>query len=202
MRDNKTLKLTIIAVFTAIIFLQSFIPNIGYVRILPALPAIATIGITVSIGGALLGPRSGAILGLIWGLISLFMAYTQPGDIVSLMLFQNPVIAVVPRVLVGLFAGLVAKYTINHMPKAISYGLSGFVGSITNTAFVILFTSLFFMGDPGKLTQHLGTVDQNSPLIWILIVALGFNGLVEAIASAIVTPLIVMPLKNVLKRLS
>lgn len=198
MRNKKTLNLTIIAVFTAIIILQSFIPNIGYIRILPALPAVATIVITVSIGGALLGPKSGAILGLIWGVISLFMAYTQPGDIVSLMLFQNPVIAVVPRILVGFFSGLFAEKTKEHLNEPVRFAISGFIGSFTNTALVILFTSLFFMGDPSKLLQGLGQTQANSPLIMILIAALGFNGLIEAITSAVITPLIVIPLKKVL----
>ncbi|WP_054746352.1 ECF transporter S component [Amylolactobacillus amylophilus] len=109
MRNQNTFNLTLIAIFTAIIFLQAFVPNLGYIVIVPTLPAITTIVLTVSIGGSLLGPCQGAILGLIWGLISLYMAYTRATDPITLLLFQNPVIAVVPRALVGVLSGLVAQ---------------------------------------------------------------------------------------------
>ncbi|MBA1393908.1 ECF transporter S component, partial [Lactobacillus sp. XV13L] len=55
MKREYTTKLAISAVFVAILILQSFVPNIGYIRILPALPAITTIPLTVAIYGSLLG---------------------------------------------------------------------------------------------------------------------------------------------------
>ncbi|WP_255409558.1 hypothetical protein [Lactobacillus sp. ESL0228] len=39
----------------------------------------------------------------------------------------------------------------------------------------------------------------NTPLIVVLTIVLGMNGVIEAIFTAIVTPLIVRPLKTVLK---
>ncbi|MEL1206371.1 ECF transporter S component, partial [Staphylococcus epidermidis] len=59
----------------------------------------------------ILGTRQGAILGLIWGLISLFRAYTSPGDPLSLLIFQNPIIAILPR----LMAGMIACFTFQHL---------------------------------------------------------------------------------------
>lgn len=204
MRRNKTLDLTLIAIFTGIILLQSYVPNLGYIRILPMLPAISAIVLTIAIAGALLGPRLGALLGLVWGLISLLMAYTTPGDPISLLLFQNPVIAVLPRVLAGFFSGLVGQaFAKNKKPgmQLLGFVLSGVVAAITNTFLVIGTTSLFFMSNPATITSHLGAVNQNSPLIMILIVALGFNGVIEAIAAGIVTPIIATPLQRVTKHL-
>lgn len=204
MRNRKTLNLTLIAIFIGLILLQSFVPNLGYIRVIPALPAISSLVLTVSIGGALLGPKSGLALGLFWGLSSLFMAYTQPSDPLSLLLFQNPIIAVVPRMLVGLFAGLVASFFKKRESKNVQlfgYGLSGLVGALSNTFLVISFASLFFLNNPTAITSHLGVVNQNNPLIIILLVALGLNGIVEAVASSILTPIVVIPLQKVLERL-
>lgn len=203
MRNTKTLNLTLIAVFFALILMQSYIPNLGYIRILPMLPSISTLVLTVSIAGALLGPKSGAVVGLLWGIVSWFMAFTQPGDPLSLLLFQNFVIAVVPRVLVGLFSGLIANLFANkgQSLKIFGFGLSGFIGAMTNTILVIVFTSIFFLGNPETITSHLGAIDKNSPLIFILLSVLGFNGIVEAIVTSIFTPIVVVPLRKVMKRL-
>ncbi|MDF7639546.1 ECF transporter S component [Lactobacillus sp. ESL0791] len=203
MHQKQTRKLAITALFVAIFLLQTFIPNIGYIRIFPALPAITTVPLTVAIYAILLGPKSGAVFGLFWGLVRLFQAYTQPGDVVSLLLFQNVFIAVVPSVLAGLFPGLVAQFFKDKSEKMqeIGYVLAGVITSLTNTAFVILLTSLLFMNQTAFFASHMGHFSSNTPLIWILLTALGFNGLVEAIFTAIVTPIIATPLQKIMHRI-
>lgn len=56
------------------------------------------------------------------------------------------------------------------------------------------------MHDPASLTHYLGNYSSGTPLILILIMALGMNGLVEAIFTAIVVPVIVTPLNLVMKK--
>lgn len=197
---TKTKNLTITAIFMAIILLQNFVPFLGSIRILPALPAITTIPATIAIYSLLMGSKFGSLLGLFWGLISLYRAYTQPGDLVSLMLFQNPIIAIVPRVLAGFFPGLIGKYLpkINFKKTILGYTLGGLSASVVNTVFVVLLTSLIF-GNSKTLMHNLGDV-QNTPIITVLSVALAANGISEAIFTAIVTPIVVKPLKQVLNR--
>ena len=200
MRREETRRMTITAVFAAILIMQTFVPNIGYVRIIPALPAITTIPMTIAIYGTLMGPKAGLGLGLFWGITRLIVAYTQPGDMVSLMLFQNPVISVVPSVLAGFFPGLISKAMGKTNYAKLGYILSGAVTSLTNTIMVILLTSIFFMHDPASLLHYLGNYNSSTPLILILITALGANGVIEAIFTALVVPVIVTPLNLVLKR--
>ena len=57
MRREETRRMTITAVFAAILIMQTFVPNIGYVRIIPALPAITTIPMTIAIYGTLMALR-------------------------------------------------------------------------------------------------------------------------------------------------
>ena len=57
------------------------------------------------------------------------------------------------------------------------------------------------MNDSGRLIGYMGNFAKGTPLIEALIVALGMNGLIEAIFTAIVTPIIVIPLKKVMKRI-
>ncbi|GAA3634814.1 ECF transporter S component [Lactobacillus hamsteri] len=198
MRKKETTRLTITAIFAAILILQTFVPNIGYVRILPTLPAITTIPLTIAIYGSLMGPKSGLLFGLFWGITRLIVAYTQPGDMVSLMLFQNPIISLVPSIVAGWLPGLIGKYM--HQEE-IGYILSGAVTSLANTFLVIGLTSLLFMNNAASLIKYLGNTTGSNSLFIVLIVALGINGVVESVFTAVLTPIIVLPLKKVLKRI-
>lgn len=201
MRREETRRMTITAVFAAILIIQTFLPNIGYVRIIPVLPvAITTIPMTIAIYGTLMGTKAGLGFGLFWGITRLIVAYTQPGNMVSLMLFQNPVISVVPSVLAGFFPSLITKAMGKTNYAKLGYIFSGAVTSLTNTIMVILLTSIFFMHDPASLVHYLGNYSSSTPLILILITALGANGVIEAIFTALVVPVIVTPLNLVLKR--
>lgn len=84
--------------------------------------------------------------------------------------------------------------------QKVSYPLAGFATSFMNTAFVIVMTSLVFMGDPSHLTKYLGSVNTSQPLIMILIVALGVNGIVEMIFTGLLTLIIMPALKLVMKK--
>ena len=203
MRREQTRNMAITALFIALFLLQTFVPNIGYIRILPGLPAITTAPLTVAIYALLMGPMAGTVFGLFWGILRLILAFTQPGDIVSLMLFQNVFIAVIPSVCAGLFPGLIGKLFQNKKKgiRETGYATAGAVTSLTNTVLVILLTSLAFMNDSGRLIGYMGNFAKGTPLIEALIVALGMNGLIEAIFTAIVTPIIVIPLKKVMKRI-
>ena len=59
MRREETKRLAITAVFAALLIIQTFVPNVGYIRIIPALPAITTIPITIAVYGTLMGPFLG-----------------------------------------------------------------------------------------------------------------------------------------------
>lgn len=202
MNSKKIKRMTISAIFVAILIIQSFIPYLGYIRILPALPAITIIPLTVAVAGGLLGTGFGTLIGLIWGLLSLILAYTQPGDLVSLMLFQNPFIAILPRIAAGFLGGFIGKAARNknRSLKISILALAGLVTSLTNTLLVIALTSLFFSSNPGMLLHNLGQAQSQAPLIWILLLALGSNGIFEAFFTAIVNPLIVLPVQQFMNK--
>ena len=202
MKRENTVKLAITAVFLAILILQTFVPNIGYIRILPALPAITTVPLTVAVYSSLLSPSYGIVFGLIWGLTRLIVAYTQPGDMVSLLLFRNPIIALVPSVFAGFLPSLLTNYFTqkNLEIKSWVYSLNGGIASITNTLLVIILASLFFMKNPNELISHIGNFTAGMPLFLVLLTSLGINGLIEAIFTAVVTPVIVSPLHYIMER--
>lgn len=66
---------------------------------------------------------------------------------------------------------------------------------------VIGLTSVLFMNNASNLVKYLGNTTGSNTLFVILVGALGINGLIEAVFTAILTPIIVLPLKKVLKRI-
>lgn len=201
MKRKETKQLTITAIFAAILIMQSLIPNIGYIRVIPGLPSITTVPLTIAIYSILMGPKAGMGFGLFWGITRVIRAYVQPSDMVSWLLFQNPVISIVPSVLAGFFPGFIANLFNKTKHTKLGYTIAGASASLTNTVMVILLTTMFFMNDPAKLVHYLGNYDSSSPLIWILITALSVNGVTEMIFTALVVPIVVTPLNLVLKRL-
>ena len=185
---GKAYNIAIIGILGALIILQAYIPMVGYVQIFPAWPAISTIHLTVIIGGIVLG--GGASLGLLWGLTSLIRAYTSATDPVTLLLFRNPIIAIVPRVMVGLVAAFIFhqlfKKKQTPLAQTVKMVFAGVVGALTNTLLVIGFTWLMFAS---KAAQIVPGADATN-LGWLLMTALAINAVAEALLGGIVTPIL------------
>ncbi|TJX15564.1 ECF transporter S component [Tissierella creatinini] len=92
-------KLAIIGILGGISTILGLTP-LGFI---PIGPTRATImHIPVIIGAIMEGPLVGAFVGLIFGLFSIFQAVTNPTPVS--FVFLNPLVSVLPRVLIGLFS--------------------------------------------------------------------------------------------------
>ena len=65
---EKTRNMVVTAVFMAIIIIMAFVPFLGYIPL--GFMNATIIHIPVIVGAILLGPKSGAFLGLVFGLTS------------------------------------------------------------------------------------------------------------------------------------
>ncbi|KRO16027.1 ECF transporter S component [Lacticaseibacillus saniviri] len=190
---NRTYTLSITGVLGALIILQSYLPMIGYITVVPGLPAISTIHVTVIVAASLLGPKMGMGLGTLWGVVSMIKAYTEAGDPLSLLLFQNPIIAILPRLAVGLVAGVIAYSLwpkVTGVKRTIKLSVAGILGALTNTVLVIALTWLL----RGSAAVNL-IPQANLATLGIVLFGMFFaNAVAEMILAGIVTPLIVQPL--------
>lgn len=127
-------RMTVIGVLSAISIMMSMLPFIGYI---PIGPMKATImHVPVIIGAIIEGPVVGAIIGLIFGLTSLWNAITQPVTLSPL--FYNPLVSVLPRILIGIVAYYVYQGIYKVSKKVYASGfIAGIIGSLTNTAGVL-----------------------------------------------------------------
>ncbi|MGN0144528.1 MAG: ECF transporter S component, partial [Clostridium sp.] len=103
-------QITMVGMLSAIsIFLG--VSGLGFI---PIPPVRATImHVPVIIGAIVEGPIVGALVGLVFGLFSMYQNITAPGP--TSFLFWNPIIALVPRILIG----VVAYYVYNFLHKKI-----------------------------------------------------------------------------------
>lgn len=92
-------KLAIIGVLGGISAVLGMTP-LGFI---PVGPTRATImHIPVIIGAIMEGPLVGAFVGLIFGIFSIFQAITNPTPVS--FVFLNPLVSILPRVLIGVFS--------------------------------------------------------------------------------------------------
>ena len=186
MKRKKSSDVAIIAIFFAIMlvihFLSSLVFNLWPVPIRPTI-----VHIPVIIASIIYGPRIGATLGGLMGLLSLivnttvlmpssylFSPFVENGNLASL------IIAFLPRILIGIFPYYIAKWIHGKFGLA----LAGAVGSATNTIFVLLGIYIFFSSFYGNDFKN------------VLAVILSANSPVELVISVILTVAIVPVLKR------
>lgn len=189
---SQTKRLAQLGIFTAILLVQNFVPVLGNIPIPPLNPTI--IHITVIIAAFSMGVKDGTIVGLIWGIIRFIKALTMPTTPLDPLIWVNPIISIIPRLMVGLVAGLAFYFLSKRLSDKVSMAISAFLGSMTNTILVMFFIYLFFNPEIGELMNL-----DASNLAYGLLIIIVTNGIPEAVLAAIVSPIIVKPLQK-LKR--
>lgn len=201
MKENGRSKIkntVLMGVFISIMMIQTIVPILGYIPL--GIMNATIIHITVIVGAIMLGPKSGAFLGFVFGLSSMIKNTLQPnptsfvfspfvsvgeysGNIKSL------IVAFLPRILIG----VVAYYVYKAFPKKekLSLALAGICGSMTNTILVMGSIYIFF----GREYAMAGKKEYAN-LAKIIIGIIGTQGVGEAIVSAIITFAVVFALKK------
>lgn len=182
------MKLIIVALFSSVIIVFTAIPNLGYIATGPI--EITTLHIIVIIGAVFLGPKYGAVIGSVWGITCIARAFILGGGSEIFKPFLNPMVSFVPRLLVGFVAGLVfSALKKTKIPVILSAGITGAVGTLTNT--VLVLSALYIFG---------GMIDSYSDFFTlfktIISTIIALNGSIELIAAIIIVPAVYKPLSK------
>lgn len=183
--------ITIVAILGAISIVLSLTP-LGFIPI--GVVRATTMHIPVIIGGIVRGPLVGGLVGLIFGISSMIQAVTRPTPVS--FIFYNPIVALVPRVLIGIVSHYV--YKILRVRLALdekkSLAISGLLGSLVNTLGVL---SLVYLFHGKKYVVKLGLDPDSAGKV---IATIGItNGIPEAILASIIVIAVVGGLKYNLK---
>ncbi|WP_436697168.1 ECF transporter S component [Lactiplantibacillus pentosus] len=186
-RRSNAYHISVLAVLMAIVIIQNIVPFFGYIP-LPGL-SITTIHVTVIIAAVVLGPRDGAIVGGIWGIIDWIRAFVAPTSALAPIVFTNPLISVVPRILIGVVAGWIFIRFQKRQHRTLGFTLAGVAGALTNTILVLGLIGLLYSHQAAGFYQI-----NLSKLMPYLLAVVASNGVPEAILAGILTPLIGTPL--------
>ncbi|NBH71473.1 ECF transporter S component [Clostridiaceae bacterium] len=186
--------LTSVALMAAIVILLANTP-LGMIQ-LPIIKA-TTVHIPVIIGAIMLGPAAGAVLGCVFGVCSMISNTVAPtllsfafSPFMSMSGIPGAIkaiwIAVGCRTMIGVVSGwlwiLLKKLNVNHM---VALPAVGFVGSMTNTVFVMGSIYVLLAGE--YAAARTVAIDAVWGLILGTVLA---SGVPEAIAAAVLVVLI------------
>lgn len=162
-----TRKLVTLAIFTAIVAVLQLMG----VAIRFGTFAVSMVGVPVILGGALLGPLSGAWLGLVFGITVLVS-----GD-AALFLTWDPVATVVIVLLKGTLAGLAAGALYQLLEKKNGF-LAVLVAAVAyplvNTGVFFLGCMLCFLDDCIRFAEGLGITGSGPAVIMTVFIGLNF----------------------------
>lgn len=169
-------QITIIGMLSGI----SIVLGITGLGFIPIPPVKATImHVPVIIGSILEGPIVGAAVGFIFGVFSVIQSITAPTPVS--FVFMNPLVSVLPRVLIGIIPYYVYK-SLNIKKRAIPIGIASAVGSLVNTIGVLGMIYIIYLGPYSKALN----ISLNAAKKGILLVGIT-NGIPEMILSIVIT---------------
>lgn len=189
-----------LAVLVAIELVLAYTP-IGYLRLAPGLE-VSFLMIPVTLGGMLLGPAAGAVLGGVFGLTSFGACFSSAFGLP--LLAVNPFytfLACVPsRILAGWLAALAFKALASRKKPTpfYAYGTAALAGPVLNTVFFMGALVLFFYKTE-YIQGFAAALGATNPVLFIALFV-GFQGLVEAAVGCIVSTILATAISRGLKR--
>lgn len=185
MSERKSLrKFVLAAIFAALIGVMTVVPYTGYISY--GVIEITTLHIVVILGAVFLGPKYGTILGGFWGVTCWLRAFTNP----LFIMFTNPLISLLPRLLVGLVAGWVyAGLRKTKCPDMVAAGITAAAGTLTNTFLVLSALNLF----GGMVKSYEAFFKMFQSMFEVII---SVNGLIELGAAVILVPILARSLRR------
>lgn len=200
--SRKTLALTQFALLLAIEAIFCFTP----LGSLPIGPIVATLAmIPVIITAILLGTAAGTAMGAFAGLFSLLVwTFVPPQPIIAFVFspfyrvgavkgnFWSLVICFIPRILAGTVTGACYHLSKRFQRRSgIAYGLSGVLGSLTNTFLVLGGIYVFF----GR--SYASVLGKTTAMLFALIgTTILTNGVLEAVIGGVAAYAVCRPIQN------
>lgn len=171
MKKSLTVRDIVIAGVLGAVAILLGVTRLGYIPVPTAAGNATIMHIPAIIGGIMQGPVVGLIVGAIFG-VSSFLNATVP-------LFKDPLVAILPRLFIGVVAWLVYA-GIRRKNEVAAVAVSAFLGSMTNTVLVLMMA---------VIRKYMA-----AGVAWTVAIT---NGIPEAIVGTIVTVAVVLSWKQI-----
>ena len=187
-KTHDTRFLAKLSMLITLIVIMTFTP-LGH---LPGVLAITIVHLPVIVGAILYGPKVGTILSLTMGLSSLTKSIIAPTSPLN-EFFRNPLISVLPRLMIGISAYFIYKAVVKlTRNQTIGIALGALFGSLSNTVFTL---GMLYIVYAKQISQLQGNIPAHQ---LILTIALS-NGVLEIIATTLISIPLILTLKQVFK---
>lgn len=183
----KTRQITVIGMLFAITIILGA-TGIGFIPVPPL--KLTIMHIPVIIASLLEGPIVGAINGLLFGIFSMIQAINTPTPVS--FIFLNPIVAVLPRILIGVTPYYTYKLMKTKLEK-VNLGFSILVGSFTNTIGVMGLIYLLYIDEYANALHMSHSVAVKTILFYIL------NGYVSGGAAVLISMPIILAVRKIRK---
>ncbi len=201
MRNNQIKKIAFTGIIIALILILSF-TSLGYLQFsfLPGV-SITLIHIPVLIGSIILGKKYGVILGLIFGISSIILAFV---NITTNAPFTNPIISIIPRILFGFIIeplySIIKKVVKNDI---ICVSLSMCLSTLIHTLIVLIPLFLiwkynFYFGVADYVAKY--TDGSGQTLFAFIYATLISNGIIEIVLAGVIGTPVTIAMKAVLNK--
>ncbi len=208
-QSERIRQMVIAAMLSAIVAVLTFTP-IGMIPLPPPLPSATTVHIPVLVAALVEGPMVGLIVGAVFGICSFIRAW-ETGMVGLTLFFRNPVISVLPRLVVPLIAfgaWMLWRRLIrqNAVTDKIGVALASIIGTVTNTVLCLGLIALIYGGDLTVMLNEMisaGNADAaylNNAGQWLVAVVGVPNGIGECIVAAVIVPMIKTAVDAVIRR--
>jgi uncharacterized membrane protein len=182
---QRLMMITTLGLMMAMIMIMTYIPNLGYIT--TGFFSITIVHIPVIIGAILTGPIGGLVLGTTWGVTSWHYATTLGTP--EAAIFVNPLVSILPRILVG----LIISYSALGLKKLIKFDFArhlivSILGALSNT--VLVLTAIFLFASSGLVTFNQG-------LAYIFTFVISLNGSLEILSAGLIVPTVLKALSKV-----
>ena len=179
-KQSKTMRLTLMGLFAAVLLLMAYTP-LGYLNIGPL--AITFNVIPVALAAITLGPVGGAAMGAVFGLTSFLQCIGVGGtSAMGAMLFGiNPVLAFIQRFIPRLLDGFLLGYVFRYSRKAVGDRIACIITGFCSAFFMSLLVLLF-----GNTSYVQGLMGGKNAILFICSFV-GVNAVFEMCASTFLT---------------
>ena len=182
---EKTLRMVQLAILVALVIVLQLVGS--NIHVGPV--SFSLVLIPIAVGGVLLGPAAGAILGAVFGLITVIGGVSGADVFTNFLFSKQPVLTVVlclaKATLAGLCAGLVFRALEKHN-RWVAVILASAVAPVVNTGIFVLGTITLFRSTLEEYILNVGA--GVSVVYFIVILCAGVNFLAEFGVNLVASP--------------
>lgn len=185
-QHSRILYLTELGVLTAVLLLLE-VTGLGMIKTFGL--EMTIMQVPVIVGAILLGPSGGAILGLVFGLVSFAECFGKSqfgATLLAIQPFLTFLVCVPTRTLMGWCCGLIFRGLYRALPKAknmLAFVLAALSGALLNTIFFMGTLCLCFYRT--DYIQGLVSYYGASNFLMFIVLMVGLQGLIEALLCTV-----------------